>query len=163
MKNRLRFLGLILMVGTAVLVGCTGGDDHGESQDTQTAPPAPVTTQALSGGGVKGPLARAIVRGYAFDFAAADFKGAVVGEGSTNDGAAIINFAVPLNVVTPFLLELTSDANTIDITTGAAPIITTMRTVVTAEMLGAGRPLYATPLTTMAMATRSSMSMIIAR
>ena len=36
------------------------------------------------------------------------------------------------------------------ITTGAAPVITTMRTVITQSLLDSGEQIYATPLTTMA-------------
>ena len=47
-------------------------------------------------------------------------------------------------------MEFTSTAATRDITTGAAPVIDTLRTVITDDHVTSGNPIYATPLTTMA-------------
>ncbi|HEC27206.1 MAG TPA: hypothetical protein ENI67_07345, partial [Gammaproteobacteria bacterium] len=49
----------------------------------------------------------------------------------------------------PFILTI-GGSNAIDLNTGTAPVIQTLVTVITREMLTNGQPVYATPLTTMA-------------
>ena len=138
---------LLLVVGILSLAACSGGGSSSSS-----APPASggSTSTSISGGGVKGPLAGAVVTVYAVDYSAPDFKGAVVGTGSTNAQAQIQNLSLPFPLNPPYILEITSDADTTDITTGMAPVITTMRTVITQSLLDGGEQIYATPLTTMA-------------
>ncbi|WP_201341309.1 hypothetical protein [Abyssogena phaseoliformis symbiont] len=46
-------------------------------------------------------------------------------------------------------MEFTTGANTTDITTGITPVITTLRTIITQELLGNDAQIYATPLTSM--------------
>jgi hypothetical protein len=123
----------------AVIYGCGGGGGGGG---------APV---AVGGGGVKGPLANAVVTVYAFDATAAGFKGGVVDTGSTDASAQITGLSLPFPLNPPYIMEFTSTAGTTtDITTGAFPVITTMRTVITQALLDGGEQIYATPLTTMA-------------
>jgi hypothetical protein len=127
------------------LSACGGG---GGSNDDSTTPIT--SSRNVSGGGVKGPLANAIVKVYALDASKSDFKGAEAATASTNASAAIVGLALPFPVTPPYILEFTSDPGTTDITTGAAPVITTMRTVITQSLLDSGEQIYATPLTTMA-------------
>ena len=137
------------------LISCGGGgggsDDNDATTTTPTTPTTPTTSStSVSGGGVKGPLANAIVTAYAFDPTKTGFKGVVAGSATTNASAAIVGLALPFPVTPPYILEFTSDAGTTDITTGTAPVITTMRTVITQALLDSGQQIYATPLTTMA-------------
>ena len=141
-KSVARILSILFMAFMAiVLTACGGGGGGGSS--------APAT-QGIGGGGVKGPLANAIVTAYAFDATAAGFKGAVIDTGTTNANAKIAGLALTLPLAPPYILEFTSDGSTTDITTGMAPVITTMRTVLTQALLDNGEDIYATPLTTMA-------------
>ena len=112
-----------------------------------------LTGTSLSGGAVKGPLANADVRAFAFDATATHFKGPQIGNvASTDANAAISGLTVPEDTATPFIIEVTADDDTVDLSlpAGVAPAITIMRTAVTQSMMSGEQPLYATPLTTMA-------------
>jgi hypothetical protein len=131
---------LISIVLALALTACGGGGGGGGN-------PA---VQAVSGGGVKGPLANADASAKAFDSTAANLQGAEVAVGTTNSAAALVGLALPLPLAPPYILEFTSNAGTTDITTGQAPVIGTLRTVITQEMLDAGTDVYGTLETTMA-------------
>ncbi|MEE4251410.1 MAG: hypothetical protein V2I38_12535, partial [Alcanivoracaceae bacterium] len=128
----------LCLVAAIALAGCSDGGGGSSS------PPA---TTAVSGGGVKGPLANAEVNAYALDTSAADLRGALLGSGSTNAAAAITGLSIPAATTGPVLVEVTADGDTVDLTTGVAPVITRMATVRDAADIGANT--YATPLTTM--------------
>jgi hypothetical protein len=99
---------------------------------------------------VKGPLAYAQLAFYEFDASKPDFQAAsAVAIGETDSRASFSGVLVPAPNP-PYILVFTADAGTIDLTTGTSPVITTMKTVVTADMLSQGYPIYATPLTTLA-------------
>lgn len=141
-------LAMSLSVG---LASCGGGGSDPAPQVTPTQPPiVGPTSQDVSGGGVKGPLANAVVTVYAFDATQPGFKGSVVTTATTDASAAITGLSLPLPLNPPYIMEFTSEAGTTDITTGVFPVISTMRTVVTQAMLDSGSLIYATPLTSMA-------------
>ncbi len=121
-----------------------GGDGGGGGGD-------PVT-RSVGGGGIKGPLVDAVVTVYEIDPTdlANGFKGDVVTTATTNAQAQITGLFLPFPFSEAYILEFTSDADTTDIYTGVAPVITTMRTVLTLDLLNSGEQIYATPLTTMA-------------
>ena len=156
--SRIAITTLVLLT----LISCGGGGgSNTTAQDTtaqDTTAPATSTSdttpdiqsKSISGGGVKGPLANAVVTVYAFDTAQTGSKGAVVTTASTGADAAIIGLALPFPLNPPYIMEFTSNAGTTDITTKMAPVITTMRTVITQALLDNGEQIYATPLTTMA-------------
>lgn len=133
-------LGMSMMAG---LVACGGGGGDGGGSTTSTG-----TT--ISGGGVKGPMANATVTVYAFDASQPGFRGSAVGSGSTDSSAAITGLSLPFPLNPPYIMEFTANAGTTDITTGQAPVITELRTVITQALLDKGEQIYATPLTTMA-------------
>ncbi|RLJ15886.1 hypothetical protein DJ031_16435 [bacterium endosymbiont of Escarpia laminata] len=140
-RSPLLFRASLLVASMAlVLSGCGGGggDDPG------------VAPRGIGGGGVKGPLANAVATATRFDASQPGFKGAVVDTGTTDNAAAIQGLALPFPLTPPYILEFTSNAGTTDITTGAFPVISTMRTVITQALLDKGEQIYATPLTTMA-------------
>lgn len=140
-RNLVKLASLALF--SMILSACGGGSGGGGSSSP--------TSQSLTGGGVKGPLADAIVTAYAVDTESVDFKGEVIGSpGSTDDQARITNLSLPFPLSPPYILEFTSDENTVDITTQQAPVISEMRTVITQALLDSGEQIYATPLTTMA-------------
>ena len=125
------------------LAGCGGGGsgDGGGG----------VATQGVNGGAIKGPLVNATGSAYAFDASRPGFKSvAPVDTGTTNASAVLTGLDLPLPLDPPYILEFTSPAGTIDLTTGAFPVVSTLRTVVTQQMLDSGEPIYATTLSTMA-------------
>ena len=106
---------------------------------------------SVSGGGVKGPLAHASLAFYEFDASSPDFQApSAVAVGETDEKAAFSGVLVPAPNP-PYILVFTAiNGTTLDLTTGTSPVITTMKTVVTQDMLSKGYPIYATPLTTLA-------------
>ena len=137
-------LKISVIVGIVLFLSACGGGGGGSST------PPPPATQTVTGGGVKGPLANAIITAYVFDPSQPGFKGTVVGTGTTDTSSAISGLSLPLPLTPPYILEFTSTASTTDITTGQPPVITTLRTVLTQVLLNTGEQIYATPLTTMA-------------
>ena len=133
---------LLILATIFALAACNGGGS--------SSPAA--TSQSLTGGGVKGPLAGAVVSVYGFDSSRAGFKSsAVVATAVTDANAAINGLSLPFPISPPYIMEFTStQGTTTDITTGKFPVITTLRTVITQSLLDTGEQIYATPLTTMA-------------
>ncbi|WP_290580468.1 thrombospondin type 3 repeat-containing protein [Ketobacter sp.] len=143
----------------------TACSDGGGSSGSSSSGGGGGASLSLSGGGVDGPLAFATVTLYTIDTSVADFKGQVLGEGTTDSRAGINGIDKPSADDAPYLLEFSADADTRDLTacedldtSGSidvaseclAPVVGTLRTVVTADMLNSDRPVYATLLTTMA-------------
>ena len=133
----------VLVLAASLALGLTGCGGGGGS--------AGPSSQSISGGGVKGPLANAVVTVYSFDASQSGFKGSVVDDATTDANAGIAGLALPFPIAPPYIMEFTSTSGTTtDITTGQFPVITTMRTVITQSLLDGGEQIYATPLTTMA-------------
>jgi hypothetical protein len=139
-RSAFRLFAIFLIALT--LVSCGGGGSDTSSPTT--------ASKSINGGGVKGPLANAIVIVYAFDPTQPGFKGTVIATAVTDSSAAINGLSLPLPLTPPYIMEFTSDAGTTDITTGMAPIIGTLRTVISQALLDTGEQIYATPLTTAA-------------
>ena len=129
-----------------LVAGCGGGS----SSPGVSPPPPPPVQIAVLGAGVKGPLAGAQVVVFSIDEAASDWKGAEIDAGETDNAAAIIDLEIPETITGLVLLEFTADSDTIDITTGVAPALAVVRTIVDASRISIGDSIYATPLTTMA-------------
>lgn len=129
-----------------LVVGCGGGSS---SPGVSPPPPPPVQITVL-GAGVKGPLTGAQVVVFSIDETVSDWKGVEIDTGETDNAAAIIDLEIPATVTGLVLLEFTADGDTIDITTGLAPALTVVRTIVDASRISAGDSIYATPLTTIA-------------
>lgn len=129
----------------------SGNTNTGDANtgDTNTGTPV-VETQSVSGSGVKGPLANATVNVYAVDETQAGFKGALIATAATDAQAAITGLELPKPLAPPYIIEFVADADTIDLTTGQAPVITVLKSVITQTMLDNDTPVYATPLTSMA-------------
>lgn len=149
-KNRLP---VVLALSAAVLVAC--GDSGGSSSGGGGA----VVGTSVEGVAVKGPLVNATVKAYAVDYSASDLIGAAapVDTGTTNSRAQITGIALdPAGA--PYIVVVEADADTTDLTTGAAPVITRMKTIITADMLNNSTPVVATPLTSMAVEVAASKS-----
>jgi hypothetical protein len=66
----------------------------------------------------------------------------------TNEYAEIYELTVPRKIKPPYILTI-DGGNAIDLNTGVAPVIDTLITVITDDMLASNRPIFATPLTTL--------------
>lgn len=137
--------GVITATLSIILASC-GGDDHQDDFDRDFT---------LLGMGVDGPLTFTNVAMYTLlDASGASVTyssatpGTPVATGTTNQFAQIENLLLNDGINPPYILEFTSTNTTRDLTTGAAPVLSTVRTLVTEEMLDAGDPVYASPLTT---------------
>jgi len=121
--NKFLVLGMSLL-----LAACNGGG--GSSS-------AGASSVNINGGGVKGPLAEAVVTVYAFDSSQAGFKSStVVATATTDANAAITGLSLPFPISPPYIMEFTStQGTTTDITTGQFPVITTLRTVITQSFM----------------------------
>jgi len=140
----------LLLVPVSLLASCSDSD----SATPPVEPPPPVVQPpqeiSLSGSGVKGPMALANVNVYAIDPAQDDFKGELISSATTDTAAQITGLSLTEPLSPPYLLEITAVDGTFDITTNEFPVISTVVTIITQEMIDAGEQLYATPLTTMA-------------
>ncbi|MEM8983928.1 MAG: hypothetical protein AAGC71_12940 [Pseudomonadota bacterium] len=141
-------------IAALTLCACGGsGSDSGSgdvSNGVGTSPPAMATPISVAGSGVKGPLVNATVTAYAVNATAPDLRGATLGAGSTDTTAKITGLNVADDSTGLVLVEFRVTDDTIDMASGAAPIYRRLVTVVTADYLLSGLPVYATPLTTMA-------------
>jgi hypothetical protein len=126
---------------SAALAACwnDGGGGGGSNQSSD-----------VSGSAVKGPMANAAVSIYRFSGDASQFKGAVLGTGSTSPQAEIQGLQIPGDHSGIIIFEVTADEDTIDLASGAAPAITVFRTVVADTATATANPLYPSPLTTLA-------------
>ncbi len=129
---------MAVAVATA-LAGCGGGG--GSSSSSSSFSP--------SGSPVDGPLAHANVELFELNLEDGSYTGGSLDTGETDAKAAITGISIKLPAKPIYVLEFKSDADTVDLDTGTAPVIGTLRTVITAESIANGSPIYATPLTTM--------------
>lgn len=151
LKKIIPSLKVILLFGSlSFITSCSDSNDD-VTDIVVPEPPAPPEpeTVSFSGGGVKGPMALAEVNVYQIDPTAEDFKGDIVGTGSTNAQAQIENLTLTPPLSPPYLLEITAIEGTIDITTGLSPVITQVSTLLTQQMIDDQIAIYATPLTDM--------------
>jgi len=161
-------LGAVILLSTIFsFIGCSGGGGGGGGGST----PPPNLSQEVDGGGVKGPLANALVEFYEFDNTNANLQASTAAASGTTDSEAKFT-GIKLGGVgqapkPPYILvftKVTCDGSdetcvpTTDLSTGEAPILSKLKTVVTEEMLAdadndgkADGNLYATPLTTVAL------------
>ena len=136
------FLGLCTVI---FVVGCGGGDNNNVSSTDSDI----VDTVQISGAGIKGPLAFADVKIYALDptLPALYDKTSPISIAITNQFAEINGLSVPRKIKPPYILSI-GGSNGIDLNTGVAPVIDTLITIITEDMLTNNRPIFATPLTT---------------
>jgi len=126
-----------------LLTGCNNKESELTSTDSDTV--------QISGAGIKGPLAFADAKIFAFDPSYPDYydKTSPIAIAITNQYAEIQELSVPRKIKPPYILSI-NGSNGIDLNTGVAPVIDTLLTVVTADMLVDNSPVFATPLTTLA-------------
>lgn len=136
----------LLLPAILALSACGGGGGGGGASSTSDGP----GSTAVSGSGVKGPLANAAVSAYRLDASSGDGQGALLDTGSTNASAGIEGLALRNDLTGLVVIEVSADDDTVDLTTGGAPLITRLVSIVDAQDLLAGTSVYPTTLTTMA-------------
>ena len=144
-STQCRVLGFFVI--SSFLVACGGGTSSGSSCSGSGCAPDPVALQA---GVVKGPLTGPRT------FTLTDGEGNVLASDPVSlndeflfdlDASAALSVATP----TPLLLEVdASDPSVEDVTTGAAPVVTQFRTLISRDMLLKRDPVVLSPLGTLA-------------
>lgn len=125
------------------------------TSSTNDASPSSSTEKVVQifGAGMKGPLAFADVKIYRFepDAGKTDFYNEhnPLSAAVSNDSAQVAGLSVPADIPPPYVLVIGGDL-AVDLDTGKAPVISNLVTIITEDMLASGRPIYATPLTTLA-------------
>ena len=144
----------LLILAALLTTACGGGGGSGAtnnslaSSGTHTVPASAAT---LSGAGVKGPLAWALVKAFSLDLSAPELydPAAPVATVRTNSNGQFQNLRLPAGTTFPIVLVV-DGTGAVDLNTGVEPSITTLINVITEEMARSGRGIYATPLTTLA-------------
>lgn len=148
-RPRPTILKAIAFTAMPLLLAC-GGGGSGSTLDS-TSPTAAQSGIAVTGGGVKGPLAFAKVDLYLLNTNLINFynPNQPIAAAKTDAFASIQDLTVARGYSSP-LVMVVDGANAIDVNTGRSPTLNKLITVITPDMLSGGKPLYATPLTTMA-------------
>ena len=122
----------------------------GDSDESES-PNSEVGMIEIAGAGIKGPLAFADVKIYQLNpgFSGSYDSDTPISTAITNSSAQITGLSVPVTTPPPYVLVIGGDL-AIDLNTGEAPVIQTLITIITEEMLTAKQPIYTTPLTTLA-------------
>lgn len=123
--NRLGMLAVLLVLVTA----CSNGGSSGSGSDSSSSG-EDLDELSVSGSAVKGPMANADVTLYTIDEEAADLKGLSIGSGTTDANAQFQDVVINgRRSDTVFLVEISSNAETIDLVSGDAPAIPVLRTL----------------------------------
>lgn len=129
------------------------GDGVCDIADEEPNDPAIQFYPRISVMGIDGPMANAVINVYKLQDYLANTTSFVVSAASDNVGFADGLLMTGDSGNGPFVVEVSSEAATIDTTTGAQPVIGVVRTIVTEAQYGSDQTrFYATPLTTLALA-----------
>ncbi|CAH0991388.1 hypothetical protein SIN8267_01491 [Sinobacterium norvegicum] len=137
---------------TALLSGC-GGSSGTDDYAQPALSGANNSSQSLMGSAVKGPIINADVTVYALDLNAEDLRGAIVATGSTNELAQFSDIIIESGndneafFDSYFIVEV---SNGTVITTGEAPKLATLTTLISGRTYSRDGAVYATPLSTFA-------------
>ena len=138
----------------AVFLNACGGENSDSEAPLDSVFPGNIQVSPegiqIVGAGIKGPLAFADAKIFVADPSFPDFydKSSPISSSITDQYAQISGLSVPSNIKPPLILTIGGN-QAIDLNTGKPPVITTLVTVVTADILASDRPVYATPLTTL--------------
>ncbi|MEW5681433.1 MAG: hypothetical protein AB1780_03560 [Pseudomonadota bacterium] len=131
------------------LTGCGGSGDTSESSPGTGTPPQQPTSYKLSGAAVKGPWQNAIIRLYELDSTAADLKGSELVSGVSGTDARFQDITVTNLQADYYLLQATTDVQTVELATGGVPYTNVLSTIVSRAQLEANSAVYITPLSTL--------------
>jgi hypothetical protein len=130
LKSAYRQLHLLLLASSVIFLSACSDGDGGNNSNAATSEPDPDEI-SVQGSAVKGPLANADIAVYTIDPNADDLKGRLIAEGSSNDNAQIDDIQINSRRLDEyFLIEIKANDNTIDLTTGKAPLIKTFLSIV---------------------------------
>ncbi len=116
---------------------------------TVTVPETEPFFISLSGSAVKGPLANADVSVYvANSNPLLNFKGALIATGKTDDQARFIGLKIPKPVLSAYVIEVRSNEDTVDLSTGKFPVIPHLAAIVSDAVLSREQDVFVTLLTT---------------
>lgn len=138
----------LLFLSALFLSACGGGSNSNETRNDLAVIEPPREVFTLNGVGVKGALANARVKLFAFDSTKEDGLGRLVIEGDSDEKAKMRGISVnaPLNEF--YVIEYTKLSNTIDLSTGQSPVLSKLRKLITSNDISSGKELYTTPLST---------------
>lgn len=159
------------VVAAVLLFGTAGCDkDDGTLGEDAVLPGDSESGTAVSGGSTKGPMQMAEVEVFGFNDAGDGSTGVAIDTGATDDQTNITGLFIPedtsglLEFEFRLLLrqegsttttdeqtvvEIDSEVDTTDLTTGQAPILHPFETIVPASLVLGGQRVFATPLSTM--------------
>lgn len=145
---------LLSIAVTIAVVSCGGGAQTTSGSPSDLTPQTQHATDegfTINVAGIKGPLAGATATLYKLDTTRSHYfdRNAPIVSGITDSAARASTLRVPGGVSPPFVLVV-DGRQAIDLNTGAAPVIVELVTLITDELASSGRPLFATPLTTLA-------------
>lgn len=159
LNNIIPRLGSLLLTSSILLSACGGGG--GSNSDSVASSDPDADEVSINGSAVKGPVTGATVSLYTIDWSAADLKGSLIGTGTTDANAHIQDLVINTRRKdTKFLIEI-DGTNGIDITTGEAPLVPVLRTILTlndlynidpntGDSVPTDLPIFASPLSTFA-------------
>ncbi len=137
LKEAFKSLALVFSVILFVSACSNGGSSSGKSDPVIEQDPDEIS---VTGSAVKGPMALADLTLYDIDVNDPDLKGIVIGTGTTDEEAQFQDLVINGRRDTQrFLLEVTSNADTVDLatcivpgdlSTCSAPAISTLRTII---------------------------------
>lgn len=141
---------LLRTLPLAVALALTGCGGSGGSNDNGTATPAPPPPPSykLAGAAVKGPWQNASFSLFELDKTATDLKGKVLASGRSGTDARFENLTVTAPIAEYYVLEAKTDELTTELTNGAKPYSSIMRTIISRAQLEANSTVYVTPIST---------------
>lgn len=142
-----RILKCLLGAIVLVLTACGGGGGGSSDGGNTSSPSQNVEIEAA---GIKGPLAFADVNIYMLNTSLSELYDVSnpIASAVTNESARISGLSISREHTPPYIMTI-GGPNAIDLNTGQPPVIPTLVTVITQEMLDNQQPIYATPLTTL--------------
>jgi len=137
---------LILLVTISLFLAACGSSRTEESAD---ALGNARISNIINGGAVTGPIANASVKIYAFDPSNTNFQSQKpVASTETAPSSGFSDLNISTNNEPPYIMVMTTVEETIDLNTNMPPVVRTMKTIVTQDMIDSGEGIYATPHTT---------------
>ena len=145
LKRAIAYLALV-----AFLSACGGSVSEDGYTVTVSDNTKSKVTSAISGAGVKGPLAFAEIELYELDLSSKDlFNPLGLITSTTANASGNFSLDIPVTASPPYVLLVRGEEST-DLNTGLAPVVSTLKNIITEEMLVESNAVYATPLTTLA-------------
>lgn len=144
-----RYTTLLGLTSLLYLTGCGGGTSHPPA--ASPTPPPVSQSFTLAGSVVKGPIQQAIINLYNIDPSKANLMGAKVATGTTNDQSLFTDLALTRPLDAGYIVEVSLTEASIDLSTGQAPYLTRLYSVISKTDIENQRFTAVTPFTAMAL------------